>query len=66
MLDGVVAGPAKLALDAKYASAIRLRRDVAILWWTAVAMLLRSPLAVDRSTNRIRPRHRPNTANAVI
>lgn len=58
--------PAKLALDAKYASAIGLRRDLAILWWTAVAMVLRSPLAVDRSTNRIRVRHRSDTASAVL
>lgn len=57
--------PAKLGLDARYASSLGLRRDLAILWWTAIAMLLRSPLAVDRSTNRIRPRHRPNAANAV-
>lgn len=50
--------PQKLLLDTLYTERTNLRLDVAVLRWTLVALLLRSPVAVDRSTAKMRVRRR--------
>jgi len=51
--------PAKIGLDTMYASSYRIRMDLAVLFWTVVAVMLRRPVAVHRSTGRMNLRKRP-------
>lgn len=50
--------PQKVDMDAKYAAGRSLRLDFQILFWTAVTVLLRRPVAVDRATMRMTLRRR--------
>jgi lipopolysaccharide/colanic/teichoic acid biosynthesis glycosyltransferase len=50
--------PRKLELDRLYASRWSLALDLRILWWTAVAVLFRRPVAVDRLDARLTVRRR--------
>jgi lipopolysaccharide/colanic/teichoic acid biosynthesis glycosyltransferase len=45
--------PQKLRIDGLYVTRWRLRLDVQILCWTLAAILLRIPVAVNRSTGRM-------------
>lgn len=51
--------PAKIGLDTMYANSYRVRTDVSVLVWTIIAMVLRRPVAVHRSTGRMNVRRRP-------
>ena len=51
--------PQKCALDRLYLGGASVRRDLGILWWTLVAVLLRRPVAVHRQTGALRLRRRP-------
>ena len=42
-----------------YVDSYRIRTDLAVLRWTVIAMLLRRPVAVHRSTGRMNVRKRP-------
>jgi lipopolysaccharide/colanic/teichoic acid biosynthesis glycosyltransferase len=53
--------PEKIKLDRLYASTRSLRKDVQILGWTAVAVLLRRDVAVHRDNGRLSARRRPAT-----
>lgn len=57
--------PQKVVLDTRYAEGQRMRLDLAVLGWTAVAMLLRRPVAVHRSTLRMSVRKRPRPSRIV-
>jgi lipopolysaccharide/colanic/teichoic acid biosynthesis glycosyltransferase len=50
--------PQKMAIDSLYAQRRTLRMDGRILWWTAVVLLLRKDVAVDRQTGALRLRKR--------
>lgn len=50
--------PQKVALDSMYASNLSIRQDVAILFWGVVTVLLRRPVAVNRSTGAMHLRRR--------
>ena len=50
--------PQKVALDQMYAAHHDLRLDLRILFWSSVAVVLRRPVAVDRSSAAMRVRHR--------
>jgi lipopolysaccharide/colanic/teichoic acid biosynthesis glycosyltransferase len=50
--------PQKIALDRLYASRPTLRMDVAILFWTLAAVLLRRQVAVHRESGRMNLRRR--------
>jgi lipopolysaccharide/colanic/teichoic acid biosynthesis glycosyltransferase len=52
--------PQKVALDRLYAQRRSILVDVRILAWTAVALLLRRNVAVNRSTAQLSHRRRPN------
>ncbi|MGZ4416114.1 MAG: sugar transferase [Gaiellaceae bacterium] len=52
--------PNKLALDRLYVQRRSTLLDLRILAWTAVAVILRRGVAVDRSTARLSLRRRPN------
>jgi lipopolysaccharide/colanic/teichoic acid biosynthesis glycosyltransferase len=54
--------PQKLALDRLYAQTRSLGVDLNVLWWTAVAVVLRKSVAVDRRTGRLGLRQRPTAA----
>ncbi len=56
--------PQKIGLDTLYARSCRLRTDLAVLGWTMIAVLLRRPVAVHRSTGRMNVRKRPRQAAA--
>ena len=56
--------PGKVALDCLYVQRHRLRLDLAVLRWTLVALLLRRPVAVNRTSARMTYRKRPRE-NAV-
>jgi lipopolysaccharide/colanic/teichoic acid biosynthesis glycosyltransferase len=51
--------PQKTALDLLYVDRRSVLMDLSILAWTAVAVLLRRDVAVDRSTARLGLRRRP-------
>ncbi|MGI8730068.1 MAG: sugar transferase [Solirubrobacteraceae bacterium] len=53
--------PAKVRLDCKYAERMRVRRDLAVMLWTASMMLGRIEVAVHRESGRLgrRRRRRP-------
>ncbi len=51
--------PQKLALDGMYAERRSLRFDLRIMWWTAIAVVLRRSVAVDRRTAHLNVRRRP-------
>jgi lipopolysaccharide/colanic/teichoic acid biosynthesis glycosyltransferase len=51
--------PAKVQLDLLYARSRSVRMDLRIIAWTAVAVLLRRDVAVDRTTGRLGLRRRP-------
>lgn len=51
--------PQKIILDKLYASCYSLRRDLAVLRWTLIALLLQKQVAVHRSTGRLTLRKRP-------
>jgi lipopolysaccharide/colanic/teichoic acid biosynthesis glycosyltransferase len=50
--------PQKVTLDRMYAAEHDLRLDLRILFWSCVAVVLRRPVAVDRSSAAMRIRHR--------
>jgi lipopolysaccharide/colanic/teichoic acid biosynthesis glycosyltransferase len=52
--------PQKLRMDALYATRWSLWTNVRILAWTAVAVLARADVAVNRETGALRMRRRPN------
>jgi lipopolysaccharide/colanic/teichoic acid biosynthesis glycosyltransferase len=52
--------PQKLIMDTLYAGISGPRVDASILRWTAVTMLLRRPVSVDRRTARMNVRRRPS------
>jgi lipopolysaccharide/colanic/teichoic acid biosynthesis glycosyltransferase len=54
--------PQKIGLDTMYVDSYRIRTDLAVLRWTAIAMILRRPVAVHRSTGRMNVRKRPRPA----
>ncbi len=51
--------PQKLALDTLYTRRAGLLLDLSVIWWTVVALFVRRPIAVDRTTARMRIRRRP-------
>ncbi len=51
--------PQKLIMDTLYARYRSLRLDLAILYWTVATILLRRPVAVNRTTGRMNIRRRP-------
>jgi lipopolysaccharide/colanic/teichoic acid biosynthesis glycosyltransferase len=51
--------PQKTVIDRLYAQDISLRRDLRIMFWTAVALGLRQPIAINRRTGEITLRRRP-------
>lgn len=51
--------PQKLHLDALYVTCRSVLLDARIIWWTLGAILLRVPVAVNRSTARMTVRRRP-------
>jgi len=51
--------PQKMALDSHYAFNRTLRSDLVIIWWTIVATVVRSPIAVNRATHHLGVRRRP-------
>lgn len=53
--------PAKVAMDVFYARHQSFARDLAILFWTVLAVLLRCDVAVHRGTGRLSLRRRPRT-----
>jgi lipopolysaccharide/colanic/teichoic acid biosynthesis glycosyltransferase len=55
--------PQKIGLDTMYADSYSIRTDLGILCWTAIALLLRRPVAVHRSTGRMNVRKRPRPAS---
>ena len=57
--------PQKVRLDTMYAQTRSIGLDLAILWWTAVAVLLRRDVAVNRSTGELTLR-RPRSAADLI
>lgn len=54
--------PQKIGLDTLYADEHRLRMDVAVLWWTLAAIVLRRPVAVHRTTGDMNIRRRARVA----
>jgi lipopolysaccharide/colanic/teichoic acid biosynthesis glycosyltransferase len=50
--------PQKCALDRLYVADASVRRDLAVLWWTIVAVVLRRPVAVHRKTGAMGLRRR--------
>jgi lipopolysaccharide/colanic/teichoic acid biosynthesis glycosyltransferase len=50
--------PAQVHLDCRYAESARLRHDLAVLLWTAVVLVTRIEVAVDRRTGRLGRRRR--------
>jgi len=54
--------PQKVGLDTLYTESYGLRRDLAVIGWTVVAVLLRKPVAVHRGTGRLSVRRRPAPA----
>jgi lipopolysaccharide/colanic/teichoic acid biosynthesis glycosyltransferase len=55
--------PQKAALDRLYAEHRSLRMDLRILIWTAVAVLSRRDIAVNRTTAKLSFRRRPSAAD---
>ncbi len=51
--------PAKVRLDVKYAERPRLRHDIKVMAWTAVAMAMHVEVAVHRESGRLARRRRP-------
>ena len=51
--------PQKCALDRLYVAGASVRRDLGVLWWTIVAVLLRRQVAVHRTTGALGLRRRP-------
>jgi len=58
--------PQKVAVDEFYASTRSVRMDLAILLWTAVAVVARADVAVNRATGALTRRHRPRVAEAFL
>ena len=52
--------PNKLALDRLYVQNRSVFMDLRILWWTALAVVLRRDVAVNRSSGRLTLRRRPD------
>ena len=50
--------PQKVALDRLYATHPSIRRDLRILWATILTLVFARPVAVDRRTGDLTPRHR--------
>lgn len=50
--------PQKIALDTLYSGTYNLRKDLAVIGWTIVAVLLHKPVAVHRATGRMNVRRR--------
>jgi lipopolysaccharide/colanic/teichoic acid biosynthesis glycosyltransferase len=50
--------PQKIELDSLYARQLSIREDLAILFWGAVTVLLRRPVAVNRQTGSMNLRRR--------
>jgi lipopolysaccharide/colanic/teichoic acid biosynthesis glycosyltransferase len=58
--------PAKVSLDCKYAERPSVRRDLAVMVWTAAAILMRMEVAVHRETGHLGRRRRPKPARHEI
>jgi lipopolysaccharide/colanic/teichoic acid biosynthesis glycosyltransferase len=58
--------PQKVALDRFYASELSLRRDLSILGWTALAVVVRREVAVHRTTGKLSHRRRPQEQLAPV
>jgi lipopolysaccharide/colanic/teichoic acid biosynthesis glycosyltransferase len=60
--------PQKVSLDGLYVEQAGLRLDCTVLFWTLVTIVLRVPVAVNRSTGRMNVRRRrvPQTAHEPI
>jgi lipopolysaccharide/colanic/teichoic acid biosynthesis glycosyltransferase len=58
--------PQKAQLDALYAERRSLRMDLAILFWTILAVCLRRPVAVNRQTASLTLRRRRRAAQAPL
>ena len=56
--------PAKICLDTLYANSHRVRTDLVVLRWTLIAVLLRRPVAVHRSTGQLTARRRRQNSAA--
>jgi hypothetical protein len=54
--------PQKLGIDRLYVTRRNLGMDLRIMFWTFVAVFLRRPVAVNRSTGQLRVRRRPRVA----
>jgi lipopolysaccharide/colanic/teichoic acid biosynthesis glycosyltransferase len=50
--------PQKIALDTLYSRTYGLRKDLAVIAWTFVALILHKPVAVNRATGRMNIRRR--------
>ncbi|HWF72606.1 MAG TPA: sugar transferase [Solirubrobacteraceae bacterium] len=51
--------PNKVQLDVLYANKTRISMDLAVLYWTIAAVVMRRSIAVHRSTGRMNSRRRP-------
>jgi lipopolysaccharide/colanic/teichoic acid biosynthesis glycosyltransferase len=58
--------PQKIGMDELYAARRSLRMDLSILFWTAAAVVLRRPVAVDRGSGRMNVRRRPELQPAAM
>jgi lipopolysaccharide/colanic/teichoic acid biosynthesis glycosyltransferase len=57
--------PAKCRLDLLYVRELSLWTNVRVMTWTAITLVLRRPVAVNRSTGRLGVRRRPAPAHAL-
>jgi len=57
--------PQKLELDGLYVQRYSISMNLKILWWTAVAVLLRDDVAVHRGTGNLSQRRRPHPSPAL-
>jgi lipopolysaccharide/colanic/teichoic acid biosynthesis glycosyltransferase len=56
--------PHKVHLDLLYAQKSRLRLDLAVLYWTIIAVIMHRPIAVHRTTAHMNTRRRPTSPQA--
>jgi Bacterial sugar transferase len=57
--------PAKCRLDLLYVRELSLWTNLRVMTWTAITLVLRRPVAVNRSTGRLCVRRRPALAHAL-
>jgi lipopolysaccharide/colanic/teichoic acid biosynthesis glycosyltransferase len=56
--------PEKCRLDRLYVETVSISTDLRLLAWTVIAVVLRRPVSVDRTTGGLRLRRRPAVAGA--